>query len=70
MTPIVDVHRAPATTVSTDAYIMSPPVSVPGSASILSLSESRQLGSTSSTSPDRSSTVSSHLALATAVADY
>ena len=63
MTPIVDVHHAPARTVvsmEAEAY-MSPPVSAPVSASI---PVSKQLGFTSSSAPEFPSTVSSHLALA------
>jgi hypothetical protein len=53
---MVDVHHPPV--VSTEAYIMPPSVSV------ASLPVSRQLGSTGSSAPECSSTVSSHLALA------
>ena len=63
MTPIVDIHHASATTIaSTEAYVMSPPVSV--SVSTLIPSVSRQLGSSSISVPECPSTVSSHLALA------
>ena len=63
MATTVDVHHAPARTVANaEAYTMSPLVSPPVSASIPSLS--RQLGTASSSTPECSSTVSSHLALA------
>ena len=62
MTSIADVHQAPATSASTEAYVTSPPVSIPGSAPIPSVS--MQLASTSSSAPEYPSAVSSRLALA------